>query len=203
MSVGFVPSSSANLKLLEGTWTDTDKAKSCLIFLHLLSTCINQRRQNIVPFILYFLTGQGSMICHEIDHYSIARSCESWGKPSWCVDEIPVYFWFFDTLIDLICVVVSSERETETLNRARQLVFSSDNLAAPVAHLGYVTIYIHHLYPPLLSYPCLIFLSSIILFSWGSSYSILTSFFRPFKRKKVTRQSLKAIYDMTPDTVLN
>ncbi|KAJ6988049.1 zinc finger protein JAGGED-like isoform X2, partial [Populus alba x Populus x berolinensis] len=28
------------------------------------------------------------------------------------------------------------ERETETLNRARQLVFSSDNLAAPVAHLG-------------------------------------------------------------------
>ncbi|KAL9401828.1 hypothetical protein Peur_005677 [Populus x canadensis] len=30
----------------------------------------------------------------------------------------------------------SSERETETLNRARQLVFSSDNLAAPVAHLG-------------------------------------------------------------------
>jgi len=161
MSVGFVPSSSANLKLLEGTWTDTDKAKSCPIFPHFLSTCINQRRQNIVPFILYFLTGQGSMICHEIDHYSIARSCESWGKPSWCVVDIPVCFWFFDTLIDLICVVGSSERETETLNRARQLVFSSDNLAAPVAHLGYVTIYIHHLYPPLLSYPCLISLSSI------------------------------------------
>ncbi|XP_039068808.1 zinc finger protein JAGGED-like [Hibiscus syriacus] len=30
------------------------------------------------------------------------------------------------------------ERETETLNRARQLVFSNDNLSATPGHLGYV-----------------------------------------------------------------
>lgn len=31
------------------------------------------------------------------------------------------------------------ERETETLNRARQLVFGNEVLASPGAHMGYVT----------------------------------------------------------------
>lgn len=45
----------------------------------------------------------------------------------------------------LICVLgfLFSERETETLNRARQLVFNNDNLAAPgPPHLGYA--YLSH-----------------------------------------------------------
>lgn len=48
-------------------------------------------------------------------------------------------------LFDLIAVVGWSERETETLNRARQLVFSNDNLATP-GHPGYVPSRLTHMY---------------------------------------------------------
>jgi hypothetical protein len=125
---------------------------------------------------------------------SIAWSRQSWGKLIWCVVETLVCFWLFDTLIDLICVAGRSERETETLNRARQLVFNSDTLAAPGGHPGYVTMYTHHLYPPLLSCSCRISsnITPYILSLWGFYYSILTSFLHILQMEKETWQSLKA-----------
>lgn len=55
----------------------------------------------------------------------------------------PLHFWSLFSRnycrISLICLLFS-ERETETLNRARQLVFGNETLGVPGNHMRYLTI---------------------------------------------------------------
>lgn len=55
----------------------------------------------------------------------------------------PLHFWSLFSSdycrISLICLLFS-ERETETLNRARQLVFGNETLGVPGNHMRYLTI---------------------------------------------------------------
>lgn len=150
-NVGFVHSNSASLKLLVDTWTATAKAcnQSPLLLLfqehknyYIYYICMSFREsQWMFVYIFYFLlildNGHHQWFPQTNIPYSIYLIYSSpffhTMSNSW-----PSFSFNIHLLIWYIYDLVLAERETETLNRARQLVFNNDNtLLAQAPHLGY------------------------------------------------------------------